>query len=126
MISDPVDACRFHLHDSIAPRTFTDAQIQEFLDLEKVIDQYGYDPSDTTNWTPTYDVLRAAGRGWMWLGGSSSGKTLSYRVGDVQVQYDRNYCLQRARELMGAASAPLQRRDEQTEPDILARYREKP
>jgi hypothetical protein len=123
-IADPIDACRFWLHDTTAPTTFTDAQIQEFLDLEKVIDSDGYEPLET-GWTPTYDVLRAAGRGWMWLAGNASG-TLGYRVGDVQVQYDRTYCLQRARELMGAASGTAQRRDEQTDPDVLARYREEP
>jgi hypothetical protein len=126
MIADPILACRFWLHDEVAPQTFTDAQIQEFLDLEQVIDQYGYKP-DNILWTPTYDVLRAAGRGWLWLAGvMGAGQILSYRVGDVSVQYDRNFALQRARELMGAASGTAQRRDEQTEPDVLARYREEP
>jgi hypothetical protein len=129
MISPPIDRVRFWLHDtgtgSPAVYMFTDAQIQEFLDLEKVIDQYGYAPDDT-DWTPTYDVLRAAGRGWMWLAGLASNKPTSYRVGDVSVTWDRNYCLQRAGDLMGGASNALQRRDEQTEPDVLARYSEEP
>ena len=125
-IHDPKQAVRFWLHDFTVPHRFDDSQIQEFLDLEQVVDEDGYDPSDTTNWTPTYDVLRAAGRGWMWLGGVIGNGTLGYRIGDLQVQYDRGYCIQRARELMGAASKPLQRRDEQTEPDVLARFREEP
>jgi len=121
MITDPIDAVRFWLHDPDV-HAFTDPEIQEFLDLEKVIDADGYDPSDT-DWTPTYDVLRAAGRGWYWLAGLTGNKPVSYRVGDISVSIDKNYCLSRGRELMGAASNAVQRRDEQTEPDVLARYR---
>jgi hypothetical protein len=102
---------------------FTNEQIQEFLDLEKVIDSDGYAPSDTTNWTPTYDVLRAAGRGWLWLAGTVGNKPINYRVGDVSVTVDRKYCMQRANDLMATASAPLRRRDEITEPDVLDRFR---
>jgi len=122
-IADPIEACRFWLHDTGASPTFTDPQIQEFLDLEKVMDADFYQPSDTDNWTPTYDVIRAAGRGWMWLGGTLGNKAISYKVGDIQVIVDKQYCLNRARELMGAACTGMQRRDEQTEADILGRYR---
>jgi hypothetical protein len=122
MIADPIDACRFWLHDTVAPQRFTDAEIQEFLDLEKVIDVDGFLPSDTINWTPTYDVLRAAGRGWLWLG-ACVGNTSQYKAGDVSVTYERDYCMRRARELLGASSSTVLRRDEQTEPDVLDRFR---
>jgi hypothetical protein len=126
MIADPIDATRFWLHDDVVPYTFTDAQIQEFLDLEKVVDDVGIPPSDTVNWTPSYDVLRAAGRGWMWLAGQSTNKQNSYTVGDVSVTIDKGFCLQRARELMGGASHGARRRDERqhySDPDYLDRYR---
>lgn len=119
-IIDPIEAVRFWLHDTEVE--FTNSEIQEFLDLEKVIDADGYPPTDAS-WTPTYDVMRAAGRGWMYLAGSGSNKPLSYKVGDLSVTYDKEYCLKRARDLLGAASHPAQRRDEQEEPDVLARYR---
>lgn len=121
MIADPIDACRFWLHD-VSATVFTDPQIQEFLDLEKVIDADGYAPDDD-DWTPTYDVLRAAGRGWLWMAGLAGNKSMMYRVGDVTVQIDKGFCLERARQLMGGASHPAPRRDEQTEPDVLDRYR---
>lgn len=122
MIENPIDATRFYLNDITVPYVFTDGQIQEFLDQEKVIDSDGYDPSDITNWTPTYDVMRAAGRGWLWL--ASTGRVISYRIGDTMVQFDRTFCRNRGMELMGAGSSHAQRRDEQTEPDTLARFRE--
>lgn len=121
-IADPIMACRFWLHDNTPPYYFSDPQIQEFLDLEKVIDSDGYAPDDD-DWTPTYDVIRAGGRGWLWLGGVLGNKAIQYRVGDVSVTVDKGYCTSRARELLGAACAGLQRRDEQTEPDVLGRYR---
>jgi len=121
-IADPVEATRFWLHDTTVPPLFTDAQIQEFLDLEKVIDADGYAPSND-DWTPTYDVISAAGRGWLWKAGEVSNKAIEYRVGDVWVTIDKQYCINRARELLGAKSGALQRRDEQTDPDELARYR---
>jgi len=124
-IADPIMACRFWLHDTTAPYIFTDPQIQEFLDLEKVTDADNNLPSET-DWIPTYDVLRAAGRGWLWLAGMAANKPLSYRVGDVSVTYDKNYCLNQARGLMGGPCAPLRRRDEQTQPDELDRYRTNP
>ena len=121
-ITDIIQAVRFWLHDDGDSPTFTDAQIQEFLDLEKVKDSSGYLPTETS-WTPTYDVLRAAGRGWMWLAGTIGNKPLSYRVGDVSVTMDKEYCVKRAHDLMGAGSATLLRRDESREPEVLDRFR---
>jgi len=120
MITDPIEACRFWLHDD--GTIFTDDQIQEFLDLEKVPDEDGNLPSDS-EWTPTYDVLRAAGRGWLWLASTSDGKIVSYKAGDVVVTYDKQHCLKRARELLGGSSATAIRRDEKEPGDFLARYR---
>jgi hypothetical protein len=39
--TDPIEACRFWLHDTGSPPIFTDPAIQEFLDLEKVDDASG-------------------------------------------------------------------------------------
>lgn len=122
MILDPIQACRFWLHDTAAPYTFSDPQIQEFLGLERVVDADGYEPDDD-DYTPTYDVLRAAGRGWLWLAAVADNKMQSYRVGDVSVTYDKDYCLRRARELMGSAVGLATRADEQTSPDASFRYR---
>jgi hypothetical protein len=105
------------LHDP-AVHAFSDDEIDRFLALEKVIDADGYKP-DNASWTPTYDVMRAAGRGWLWLAGTIGMKPLSYRIGDVWIMVDKKYCVDRANELMAAASEPLQRRDEQTEPDVI-------
>jgi hypothetical protein len=124
MITPAIDACRFWLHDP-GGAIFTDAQIQEFLDLEKVVDEDGYAPTNT-NWTPSYDVLRAAGRGFLWLAGLPQGQQISYSVGDVQVTLDKDYCTNRARELMGASSHGARRRDERqhrSDPDYLDRFR---
>ena len=120
-IDNPVEACRFHLHDT-NKTLFTDDQIQEFLDLEKVMDADGYVYGDT-NWTPTYNIMKAAGRGWIWKAGEVGNKAISYRVGDISVQVDRSYCRDRARELLGASSGALQRRDEQFFPDELDSFR---
>jgi len=124
MIADPILATRFWLHDegSGSPLVyrFTDAQIQEFLDLEKTDDTNGLKPAQT-GYIPTYDVLRAAGRGWMWLAGMV-GNTASYSAGDVSVTYDRNYCLSQARLLMASASATATRKDEPAYERIREEY----
>jgi hypothetical protein len=120
-IENPIEACRFWLHD-VNGALFTDAQVQEFLDLEKVVDADGYAPDDD-DYTATYDVKKAAGRGWLWMAGLTDNKPVQYRVGDISVSIDRNYCLQRARELLGLSSATALRRDEQFDPDVLGRYR---
>jgi len=111
MISDPLDSCRFWAQDTVAPHTFTDAQIQEFLDLCKVPDSDGYRPLET-GYTPTYDVLRAAGYAWLYRAGSPTNKANSVKIGDVSYTFDKGYCLSRARELMGSASSTATRRDE--------------
>ncbi len=121
-IKDPIEAVRFWLNDYVPPYTFTNAQIQEFLDMEKVPDYDGHEPDDE-EWVPTYDILRAAGRGWIWRAGQAVNKPLSYRVGDVSVTFDKDYCMKRARELLGASSATLTRRDEEDNGETLARYR---
>ena len=125
MITPAIDACRFWLHDmgtgSPLSYIFTDAQIQEFLDLEKVPDTDGLKPAQI-GWIPTYDVLKAAGWGWLWLAGLSAGKTISYTAGDVSVTYDRAYCLSRARELMGSSSATATRKDEPAYERIREEY----
>jgi len=90
---------------------FTDPQIQEFLDMEKVADEDGYRPNED-GYTATYNVDRAAGRAWLWLGGQESNKLTSYRVGDISVQVDKAYCMSRARELLGGESVSAPRRDE--------------
>lgn len=110
MITDPIDACRFHLHDSVAPLRFTDAQIEEFLDMEKVPDVDGYHPLET-GYTPTYNVVRAAGRGWLWLAGCV-GNTAMYKTGDLTVNYDVDYCLRRAHDLLGSSVSIATRADE--------------
>lgn len=110
MIADPIDATRFWLHDSVAPLRFSDAEIQEFLDLEPVSDTNGLKPAQT-GWIPTYDVLKAAGRGWMYLAGCV-GNTSQYTTGDLTVVYDRDYCLRRARDLLGSRSETATRKDE--------------
>ncbi len=96
-----------------APATyaFTDPDIDRFLALEKVPDATGIRPEET-GWTPTYNVLRAAGRGWLWLGGLVANKPISYKAGDVTVTVDKNYCINRSRELMGSKAAMATRRDE--------------
>jgi hypothetical protein len=101
---------RFWCHDP-AVYAFTDAEIDRFLVLEKVNDEDGYHPAES-NWTPTYDVLRAAGRAWLWLAGLAANKPLSYKAGDVTVMVDKNYCHDRAKELMGSSSAGVTRADE--------------
>lgn len=105
-----IDDCRFWLQDYVAPLRYSDAQIQMFLDLEKVKDSNGHHPAQT-GWIPTYDVLKAAGRGWYHLA-SSIGNTSAYTAGDLQVTYDMDYCTKRARELMGSSTASAVRRDE--------------
>jgi len=120
-IADPIEATRFHLHDTGASPNFTDPQIQQFLDLETVIDADGCAP-DSDDWTPTYDVLNAAGRGWMWLAGLAEAKPLMYKLGDLTIQLDKSFCYNRARELM-VHTGGLLRRDEQSEPDVFDRYR---
>ena len=109
-IENPVEACRFWLHDETNV-IFNDAQIQEFLDLEKRDDEDGYTPDDD-DWTPTYDVISAAGRGWMWLAGKASNKAYQYTIGDVSVTVDPKYCIRMARELMGSSSVMALRSDE--------------
>lgn len=121
MIQDPIAACRFWLHDPDGV-LFTDPQVQEFLDLEKRIDADGYPPT-SSHWTPTYDVVSAAGRAFIWKAGQVANKPISYRMGDVWIMVDKNYCWDRARELLGPQSGALQRRDEQEDPDVLDRYR---
>lgn len=108
------DSVRFWLHDGTGSppvSIFSDPDIDRFLALEAVVDIDGYHP-EQTGWTPTYNVKRAAGWGWIWLGGLASNKPLSYKAGDVQVNYDKTYCLNKARELMGSATATATRVDE--------------
>lgn len=101
---------RFWLHDP-AIHVFTDAEIDYFLEMAVVPDSLGYKPM-SVNYTPTWDVLLAAGYGWIWLGGLAANASLSYTVGDVTVQINQNYCYARARELMGSQTATATRRDE--------------
>lgn len=123
MLLPAILATRFWLHDlgsgSPSVTIFTDAEIQEFLDLNKVNDSSGYHPA-STYWIPTYDVLKAAGYGWLWLAGTIGNKSLSYTIGDVSVSVDKNYCLSRARDLLGSSCATATRRDE----PYYERYRE--
>jgi len=101
---------RFYLHDP-SVYAFTDAEIDRFLLLEEVQDSAGLHPAQS-GWTPTYNVLRAAGRGWIWLAGLTANKPISYKVGDVSVTVDKKYCESRARELMGSSSFSATRRDQ--------------
>lgn len=101
---------RFWVHDP-AVYAFTDADIDRFLALEEVPDALGYHPAQVS-WTPTYDVLRAAGRAWMWLAGIVANHPLSYTAGDVSVTVDKNYCLDRAHDLMASSRAVATRADE--------------
>ncbi|MCK9600911.1 MAG: hypothetical protein M0R06_17855 [Sphaerochaeta sp.] len=119
---DAIEAVRFHLHDDGSPPILTDDQVQEFLDAEKVPDADGVLPTDD-DWVPTYDVLRAAGRGWLWMAGRPTNKPTSYRVGDVSVSFDKDYCLSRARELLGASCGFIPRRDEVFTHEVLPSYR---
>lgn len=104
------DSVRFWCH-APALYPFTDPEIDRFLALEEELDALGYHPAET-GWTPTYDVLRAAGRAWLWLAGLTANKPISYKAGDVAVTVDKNYCLSRARELMGSDMAVATRVDE--------------
>lgn len=108
---DPVLACRFYLHDESAPYTFDGDQIQEFLDMHKVTDADGYLPT-STNWTPSYDVRKAAAEGWMWMAGEPINRATAYTLGDVSVQYDRKYCLRMAAQLYGSGVGFVTRVDE--------------
>lgn len=105
---------RFWLDDegSGSPITYTfdDPGIDRFLTLAEVPDINGLPPLQT-GWIPTWDVRRAAGWGWI-KKGQLIAKPLMYKVGDVQVTYDKAYCQSRARELMGSSSAPATRVDE--------------
>ena len=111
---------RFWCHDP-AVYAFTDADIDRFLALEAVPDDVGYHPK-SPNWTPTYDVLKAAGRAWLWLAGLTANSPLMYKVGDVQVQVNNKYCLERARDLMGSSCATTTRRDEPWPEHFRERY----
>ena len=118
-IDNPIEAVRFWLHDT-EDSTFADPQIQEFLDLEQVPDTNGLHPAES-GWVPTYNVLRAAGRGWLWRAGTT-GTASAYKAGDVSVTYDRSYCLNRARELMGSKADVATRRDEPDYKSIQETY----
>lgn len=100
---------------------FTDTEIDRFLALEAVTDDFGYHPA-MTGWTPTYDVLKAAGRAWLWLAGLPANAPLSYTVGDVTVAVNTKYCNDRARELMGSSCATSTRRDEPYPERFRERY----
>ena len=117
-----ITACRFWLHDPAPGTIFTDPQVQEFLDLCKTNDTSGYGPGDT-GYTNTYDVISAAGYGWLWMAGQVANKAVSYKIGDVSITVDKNYCLARARELMASMSDTALRRDEDVVADISARRR---
>jgi len=119
-LSPALDRCRFWVQDPAPGTIFTDAQIQEFLDLCKTNDADGYSPGDDS-YTDTYDVLRAAGYGWLWMAGQVANKSKSYRIGDVWVEVDKDYCRSRARDLMGSTTAPALRRDEDVVADTSAR-----
>jgi hypothetical protein len=101
---------RFWCHDP-AVYAFTDAEIDRFLALEAQPDITGLHPAQV-GWTPTYDVLRAAGRAWMWLAGLTANAPINYKIGDVSVTANPNYCRDRARELMASSTACATRRDE--------------
>lgn len=103
-------AVREWLHDPVE-YSFTDDQIDEFLSHCKVPDEDGYRPAQS-DWTPTYDVVKAAGYGWLWLAGVSENKPMQYKLGDVFVTLNKNYCTSRARELMGSSCATATRSDE--------------
>ena len=111
MISDPLDACRFWAGDEIAPHTFSDPQIQEFLDMAKVPDADGYKPQ-SVYYTPTYDVFKAAAFAWLKRAQLVANKPTSYKMGDVTITIDKNYCKERVRDLMGSRTATATRRDE--------------
>ena len=126
MIPDPILATRFWLHDegtgSPPAYRFTDAQIQEFLDLEKVDDDDGLTP-DNPSWIPSYDVLSAAGRGWMWLAGLT-GNASAYSAGDVSTTFDLKYCMRMARDLLGSKSGTALRTDEAPDAGLIGRERD--
>lgn len=121
MILNPIDAVKFWLH---WPQgyAFTDAELQEFLDLEMVMDADGILPGQTSYYVPTYDVMKAAGRGWMWLAGVIGNNVVMYRVGDLQVQVTGNYCRTRASDLMGSSCSTAVRMDEHHH-DTSGRFR---
>lgn len=123
MLLPAILATRFWVHDlgsgSPSVTIFTDAEIQEFLDLNKVNDSNGLHPAQT-GWIPTYDVLKAAGYGWLWRAGVLAAQG-SYTIGDVTVNVDKAYCLARARDLMGSFTSTATRRDE----PYPERFREK-
>ena len=126
-LTPPLLATRFWLHDegTGSPLSYilTDAQIQEFMDLEQVDDDDGLTPDDPS-WVPSYDVLSAAGRGWMWLAGQLSNKAVSYSVGGVSVTYDAKYCMRMARDLLGTKSGTALRSDEAPAPGLIGRERD--
>ena len=121
-ITPAIDGCRFWLHDPAPGVIFTDPQVQEFLDLCKTNDSTGLVPGDT-GYVPTYDVIRAAGYAWLWMAGQVGNKAISYKIGDVSITVDKNYCKQRARELMASMSDTALRRDEDVVADVSARRR---
>jgi len=101
---------RFWLNDP-AVYAWTDAEIDEFLKMAVVNDADGYHPMQT-NYTPTWDVFKAAAYGWLKMAGFASNKPLSYSIGDLTINVDNNYCLARYHDLMGAGTAVATRRDE--------------
>jgi len=125
-MATPIAHTRFWLHDegTGSPPTyrFTDAQIQEFLDLEKVNDDDGLTPDDPS-WVPSYDVMSAAGRGWMWLAGLT-GNASAYSVGDVSTTFDLKYCKRVARDLLGSKSGTALRSDEAPKSGLIGRERD--
>ena len=125
-MATPIQLVRFWLHDegTGSPLTyrFTDPQIQEFLDLEKVDDDDGLTPDDPS-WIPSYDVLSAAGRGWMWLAGLT-GNASAYSAGDVSTTFDLKYCMRMARDLLGSKSGTALRTDEAPDAGLIGRERD--
>lgn len=104
------DEVRFWLN-APAVYAWTDAEIDELLKMAVVPDSLGYHPM-SINYTPTWDVLKAAAYGWLKMSGFASNKPLSYSIGDLTINVDNKYCMARYRDLMGAGTAVATRRDE--------------
>lgn len=101
---------RFWLHDPTV-HAFSDAEIDIFCHMAEVPDSNGRHV-EQPNYIGTWDVMRAAGYGWLWMAGLTANAPLSYTIGDVTVNVNQKYCNERARELMGSTTSHATRRDE--------------
>lgn len=113
-------AVRDWLHDPDI-YAFTDSQIDTFLLFCKVQDADGYKP-EQDDWTPTYDVKKAAGQGWVWLGALTENKVIVHKLGDIQITIDKDFCVKRAKELLGSSTSVATRRDEPCSEQIRKKY----